>query len=433
MKNTIKYFLFIGFATLVGCVNSDVYDSPDLTGDCQTLTATKTVQEVKALATTTASQYTADDIVEAYVTSSDEGGNFYKSISLVSQDGLQGFSIPVDDYNLYTKFEPGRKVFIKMKDKYIANNTLTSAFEIGNLYNSTQIGRLSLGEYQNVIIKGCEKKNEDELVNTLTIQQAKNNANLNKLIEIDAVQFSDEFLGKTYYDATNNIGGATNNIVKDINGETLIVRVSEYATFASKMIPSGNGKIRGVMTKYNSDFQFMIRTELDVKLSGPRIVPAFEEPFTTNYPNWVKYSVTGAQVWSLDTQFGNPGSCAKMSGFAGTNNANEDWLISPAIDLTGKTSANLSFDNASRFSGNLIQVFVSTNYDGSSAPNTATWTEITGAILDTNTSSYVWTNSGNLNINSFAGNANVRVAFKYTSTSSASRTWEIDNVKVVAQ
>lgn len=433
MKNTIKYFLLFGLTTLVGCVNSDVYDTPDLSGECQTLTATKTVQEVQALATSNAAQYTSDDIIEAYVTSSDEGGNFYKSISMVSQDGLQGFTMPVDDYNLYTKFEPGRKVYIKLKDKYIANNSLTSAFEIGNLYNSTQIGRLSIVEYQNVIIRGCEKKNEDLLVNSLTIQQAKNNANLNKLIEIDAVQFSDEFLGKTYYDATNTIGGATNNIVKDINGNSLIVRVSEFANFASKSIPSGNGKIRGVMTKYNSDFQFMIRTDLDVKMSGPRIVPAFEESFSTNFPNWVKYSVTGAQVWSLDTQFGNPGSCAKMSGFAGSNNANEDWLISPAIDLTGKTSAMLSFDNASRFSGNLIQVYVSTNYSGTGAPNTATWTEITGATLDTNTSAYIWTNSGNLNINSYAGNPNVRVAFKYTSTTSASRTWEIDNVKVIAQ
>ena len=50
--------------------------------------------------------------------------------------------------------------------------------------------------------------------------------------------------------------------------------------------------------------------------------------------------------------------------------------------------------------------------------------------LDLDTSNYVWTNSGNIDISSFTG-TNVRLAFKYTSTSSASTTWEIDNIKIL--
>jgi hypothetical protein len=38
-------------------------------------------------------------------------------------------------------------------------------------------------------------------------------------------------------------------------------------------------------------------------------------------------------------------------------------------------------------------------------------------------------NSGKLDISNFAGK-NVVVAFKYTSTDTASATWELDNVKV---
>ena len=38
-------------------------------------------------------------------------------------------------------------------------------------------------------------------------------------------------------------------------------------------------------------------------------------------------------------------------------------------------------------------------------------------------------NSGKLDISNFAGK-NVVVAFKYTSTATASATWELDNVKV---
>lgn len=434
MKNLNILFSTFLVTILFSCVNSDDYDTPDLSGDCITLTATKTVQEVRATATTNAQQYVNDDIIEAYVTSSDEGGNFYKSISMVSVDGVQGFSIPVDDYNLYTKYEPGRKVYIKLKNKYFANTTTSASFDIGNLYNSTQIGRLSGVEYEEVIKRGCTKVDESVILNNLSITAAKNNANINKLIELDAVQFADESLGKTYYDASlNSLGGATNHIVKDAEGNSMIVRISQYANFASKAVASGNGKIRGVLTKYGSDFQFMVRTEKDIMLSNPRIVPLFEETFTTNFPNWTKFSVTGAQVWTLDTQFGNPGSCAKMSGFSTVNNANEDWLVSPAINLTNVTSATLSFDNASRFAGNLLEVFVSTNYDGVSAPNTAIWTPLSGYTLDTNTAAYIWTNSGNISLTPYIGSTNVRVAFKYTSTATASRTWEVDNVKVIAQ
>ena len=130
MKNIKLVLTTAIFATLFGCVNNDNYADPDLSGECGDLTATKTVQNIATLATgsvisynsTVAPGVSADDIIEAYVTSSDEGGNFYKSISMVSLDGTKGFSVPVDDYNLYTKFEPGRKVYIKMKDRYFYNN-----------------------------------------------------------------------------------------------------------------------------------------------------------------------------------------------------------------------------------------------------------------------------------------------------------------------
>ena len=111
------------FATLFSCVNGDDYGTPNLSNDCVTIAKTKEVSDITNIATATTVQYTTDenltDYIEAYVTSSDEGGNFYKSISMMSLDGLKGFSMPVDNYNLYTEFEPGRKVTIKLdKNRY---------------------------------------------------------------------------------------------------------------------------------------------------------------------------------------------------------------------------------------------------------------------------------------------------------------------------
>lgn len=423
----IQFILTAAFiATLLGCANSDEYDAPDLSNECVTIAKTKEVIDVTSTATGTATEYTTDDVIEAYVISSDEGGNFYKSISFVSTDGAVGFSMPVDNYNLFNEFEPGRKVSVKMLNRYY--NLQHSSTVIGSLYQNG-VGRVSGVQYKDVILRSCDKVDENTLVNNLTITQAKNNQMINKLIEFDNVQFTDASSGKKYYDPSlNSIGGATNHLITDVEGNTIIVRVSEYSDFAGALVPNGSGKIRGVLTKYNNDFQFMIRTINDVKLTNEHITPFFEETFSSNWNSWTKVSVVGAQVWTLSTTFGTPAPCAVMTGFASGNFANEDWLISPAIDLTGTANASIVFQTASRYAGNQMQVYVSTNYAGSGDPNLATWTEVFGT-LDTNINAFVWTSSGLVDISTSAGGP-VHVGFKYTSTTTASSTWEVDNVRV---
>lgn len=440
MKNLkIVLTTLIAAAMLFSCSNSDSYETPDLSGECSDLTPTRTTASVLAMANNNLQQFDAtfdNDIIEAYVTSSDEGGNFFKSISLVTVDGAQGFSVPVDAYNLYTKYEPGRKVYIKLKARYYQINADTKSKEIGSLYtNGTvattddEVGRLSGVEYEDIIVRGCAKVDEQTLVNNLTIPQSKNDANLNKLIEFTNVQFTDASLGKKYYDPTlNNLGGATNHQIVDAAGNKVIVRVSSFSTFAGGSVSSLNGTVRGVMTKYGSDYQFMVRTINDIKLTNPRTLPLFDEPFTTNFPNWVKFSVTGNQVWTLNSANGNPGQCADMNGFSSGSQLNEDWLISPAINLTTAPTAILTFQTAKNFSGNALQVYVSTNYSGSGAPSAATWILLPGSLATV--SGFVWRDSGNVSLNAYVGNSNVRIAFKYTSTTSAAAQWRVDNVKV---
>ncbi|WP_264559975.1 DUF5689 domain-containing protein [Flavobacterium sp. N2270] len=426
MKNLKLILTTAVFATFFSCVNGDDYGTP--ADNCTDLVANVTVQSIASAATSTAVSYGSnDDIIEAYVTSSDQGGNFYKSISFSSIDGTVGFSVPVDNYNLYTKYEPGRKVFIKMQDRFF--NTQNNSTVIGSDY-AGGVGRISGVEYQSIITRSCTKVNEDDIVKHLTITQAKNNQYLNMLIEFDAVQFSDASTGKMYFDETvNNLGGATNHLITDVDGNTIIVRVSEYASFATNIIPNKNGKIRGVLTKYGSDYQFMVRTLNDVKLTNNRVVPLFEETFSNNYASWTKFSVSGTPAWVLDTQYGNPGNCAKMSGYASSGQtANEDWLISPSIDLSSVSSATLTFQTASKFAGNVLEAKISTNYSGSGNPTSATWTNLT-ATYDTNTGSYIWTNSGNIDLSAYTGGS-VYIGFKYTCTASAASTWEVDNVKI---
>ena len=121
-----------------------------------------------------------------------------------------------------------------------------------------------------------------------------------------------------------------------------------------------------------------------------------------------------------------------MSGFSGGAQTNEDWLISLPIDLSNTPSAFLTFQTVKRYSGNDIEVFYATDYNGGDPTTDGTWVALS-PTLDTNTGSWSsWTDSGSLDLSAAAG-GNVFIAFKYTSTSSAAATWEIDNVKVSAE
>ena len=105
MKNNIKtlFTLVLSIGLFASCVN-DTFNEP--TSECvdPSIVKTKEVQDIYNVAPSTNGGvlYTADDVIEAVITSSDEGGNFFKTISLMSLDGTRGFSMPVDDYNLYT-------------------------------------------------------------------------------------------------------------------------------------------------------------------------------------------------------------------------------------------------------------------------------------------------------------------------------------------
>jgi len=125
-----------------------------------------------------------------------------------------------------------------------------------------------------------------------------------------------------------------------------------------------------------------------------------------------------------------------MSGFVTPNYfVNEDWLISPAINLTGKTSGNLSFwHTINKGVVNNMPTYhtlwFSTNYT-TGAPSTATWTQVT---IPTYPAGNNWTfvSSGNIALPaSVLGNSNFRFAFKYASTASEASSWEIKTVSIM--
>ena len=172
-------------------------------------------------------------------------------------------------------------------------------------------------------------------------------------------------------------------------------------------------------------------TEADFVLEGgvtPPPTPGtsiFSETFASGQGEFTIQDVTLPEeltyVWNHDANY----SCMKASAYVGQAYAAESWLVSPAIALTN--AATLKFDQAVNYASpdGALAVMVSTNYDGD--VNTATWTELSLSQWPAG-NNWTFINS-TADLSNYAGQT-VTIAFKYTSTTSASATWEVKNFVV---
>lgn len=250
------------------------------------------------------------------------------------------------------------------------------------------------------------------------------------IVVIDSVQFNFNDAGKTFADAVNK--SSKNTIIEDCSGNSMLLRNSGYANFASSLTPTGKGTLTAIVGEYSGTMQLYIRDINDLSFEGPRcpgtqnikLLKDFEDNSLTS-GGWITKKVVGTTSWTAST-FNND-YFAKISNYSGVNTQAETWLISPAVDLTGSTAPIFSFENTCNYSGPDLEVFISTNYDGSSMPATATWTALNPIL---SSGSWAWVSSGNISLSPYVGSSAVYVAFKYTGTSSTGKTWEIDDIKI---
>lgn len=144
--------------------------------------------------------------------------------------------------------------------------------------------------------------------------------------------------------------------------------------------------------------------------------------------NFTTFSVTGAQLWQC-TSFGRNGSNGvQINGFSGSAQDNEDWLISPAFNLSSFNVPVLSFYSLSTFIGPALEVLVSTNYSGSGSPAAATWQPL--PVLLPVTGSNAWQMSDNIILSAYK-TAGVYIAFKYKSSPAAGASrWTVDDFEI---
>ena len=123
-------------------------------------------------------------------------------------------------------------------------------------------------------------------------------------------------------------------------------------------------------------------------------------------------------VWSYDNRYG-----MKASAFVNSTRYETDsWLVSPELNLAN--GGTLTFKQALNYATSEFVKVMYTTTSKSGAVNASDWQE---ASVDTWPAGNNWTF---VTSNATLPAGTVRVAFRYTSTSSKAATWEIETVSI---
>lgn len=182
-----------------------------------------------------------------------------------------------------------------------------------------------------------------------------------------------------------------------------------------------------------------IPTVLDAQIASPtegQIVLAKYDQYTetpeVGLADLVAYNFAGSmEGWTVAEESGADEVWTSQSGYVqgngyfGTQIANEEWLVSPSIDLSGESDLKFQITQELDFAGDtsLIKILVSTDYTDDVL--TATWDEITLA----NPATGDMASSEDYDFSAYDGET-INVAFRYESTDSDAARWRIANLKI---
>lgn len=227
------------------------------------------------------------------------------------------------------------------------------------------------------------------------------------------------------------------NLTFNLNGQSFTHTISNASIFEKGTNVSFNAKLsinngKPVVTVGNATINNWtekpggdINVDFDggTQPGGETVV--FEESFATSQGNFEIDNKQlpngeGSFVWKQDAKY----YCMKASAYINdTKYASESWLVSPSIDLSQATTATLTFDHAHNYAGTAEEEFTLWATE-TSADN---WQQLT---IDKYGSGFNFT-TATIDLSAYAGKT-IKFAFKYISTTDAAGTWEIKNVKVVA-
>ena len=196
-------------------------------------------------------------VITGTVVSSDEFGNFYKTI--VVEDSSAGIEIKIDMENIFRVYRTGSKIKVYCK-----------SLVLGSYGGLVQLGTAPSGSYEtgyinsadvSMYIRNTGLADEGFRPMELGLEQltVTNGPDiLCRKVAFGNVRFTEAGDGVSWCDES---GVDTDRILTDYNGNTLIVRTSVYARFASFALPDGDLYIEGVLSWFNGSYQLKVINE----------------------------------------------------------------------------------------------------------------------------------------------------------------------------
>lgn len=358
------------------------------------------------------------------VTMDESNGNIYKNIYL--QDDSSAINVR---FTRSTNLMQGDSVRIALKGTILSQfNGVLQLSEVNEETNAIVQSNENDITPKVVTISELKEAYAEYLADVATDEMAHYKYQ-SKLVKLENIQFKTSELNNTYADPINQ--SSKNRTFEDFTGNTLFIRTSGFADFAGDSLPKGSGSMVCIVSEYNGELQLILRSPEEAKMTNPRgpgelLTKDFDDENPTS-GGWTIQSVIGTDTWETGTAGGAPNPYAVISNYNdGSNSPCENWLITPALDLSGSASATLAFDNAYNYGGPALELLISTDYPGTGNPNGSTWATLPATW---STGGFTWVNSGAVDLSAYL-TSNVYIAFKYTGGDDNGSTWELDNITI---
>lgn len=261
MKLSNKFSLLLLASSFAFTACERDYDAPPLaepeyTGPAANLTIAELREQCAAATEDAPIIITQEQVIKAIVTANDESGNIFKKIYL--QDETGAIEMEVDQNSVYNYYPVGQTVYVDLNRLSISvyGDEQQLGHPDGYLY------RTPWEDFQTHVQKdGWAKPEEVVPIVIDDISTVNTNVDQYKFRLVQFTNVSFENGGKNPFAPEENYG--EENIV-DSHGNTLMVRTSSYANFASDILPEGRGNVTGILGRFRGTWQLTLRTIDDV-------------------------------------------------------------------------------------------------------------------------------------------------------------------------
>lgn len=474
--------LLISFVGIMSCIQDDNFDTPNLSFQEPDISANQlralsslagdlaqkqdhggTLDYTDQLTTVSYTFNENDEYISGYVISSDEAGNYFEE--LIIQDNFEnptiGIKVLIDVNPLFTKYEVGRKVFIKING--LAVGISNGVLAIGVL-NGSRVDKIPSSTETQII----QRSNEVAVIKPLALPILEFSSDkTNVMISLTDVQFNrDEVINNSFTFASEQSDEFDGERIVEscISMTSAILSTSTFSDFKGLNLPIGRGTMNAILTKnfFGEVFNLSINTPEDIVfLNSERCDPTelscglaatigmntlFEDDFESQSTNtlisgngWTNYIEAGSEGWEAYTQTGTNASQG-ISARIGSGNSGDTstiaWLITPQIDLDVNNNVTLNFQTSNSFSdSSTLKVLFSNNWDGTEANiKPANWGIVSDAYITQDDDFFgEWFVSGNVDVSCESGQ--IYFAFKYIGNGQDifNGTYELDFVSIDAQ